>query len=93
MKTDVHKNTTAKLRCHKLQYFGHCGCYFSASILTEINLTAGDKCYVTSVTSGPVNAVFHKNKGSGSKYQNENEFHFNSPAVKTDVNRIFLMVK
>ena len=40
-----------------------------------------------------MNAVFHKNKGSESKYQNKNEFHFNSPAMKTDVNRIFLMVK
>ena len=36
--------------------------------------------------------LFHRNKDSRSKDQNKNEFCFISPAIKTIVNRVFLMV-
>ena len=42
-------------------------------------------------TSGLTNAVFHKDKNSGDQETKTN--HLNSPAVKTDVNRIFLVAK
>ena len=37
--------------------------------------------------------IFHKNKCSESKDQNKNEFYLISPAMKTNVNRIFSMTK
>lgn len=42
-------------------------------------------------TSGLTNAVFHKDKNSADQETKTN--HLNSPAVKTDVNRIFLVAK
>ena len=37
--------------------------------------------------------IFHRNKDSRSKDQEKNEFHFISPTVKTNLNRIFFMEK
>ena len=37
--------------------------------------------------------ILHKNEDSRSKDQNKDEFHFVSPAMKTNVNRIFFIAK
>ena len=37
--------------------------------------------------------IFHQNKDRRSKDQNKNKFHFISPAVETNVNRILFMGK
>ena len=37
--------------------------------------------------------MFHENKDSRSKDQSKTEFHFMSPAMKTNVNRYFFMAK
>ena len=60
------------------------------------NFVSGDKCYAHTTpkwnhTNRKICACEYlkKNKDSRAKYQNENEFHFISPIMKTHVNRIF----
>ena len=76
----------------------HFGCYFIVAILTEMKYHFGSKMlckYYPEIKSSKTKhlrlQMFHKNKHSRSKNQNKIEFHFISPAVETNVNRIFFM--
>ena len=71
-----------------LQNETHCGCYFIIVILTKMKMFNEHYSEMKSFKRKHLRIrILHKNKDI-SKDQNKDEFHFISPAMKTNVNKL-----